>query len=47
MKVLEGLVVVLAMSVPFMAIKSADLTTYIYWSLVSAIYLAYIAVSRW
>jgi hypothetical protein len=47
MKALEGLIVVLAMSVPFIAIKSADMTTYIYWSLVSAVYLAYIAVSRW
>jgi len=47
MKALEGLIIVLVMSVPFIAIKSADLTTYIYWSLVSAMYLTYIAVSRW
>ncbi|MDK2795610.1 MAG: hypothetical protein PWQ22_203 [Archaeoglobaceae archaeon] len=47
MKALEGLIVVLAMCIPFIAIKSQDLTTYVYWCLVSAIYLAYIAVSRW
>ncbi|WP_202319880.1 hypothetical protein [Archaeoglobus neptunius] len=47
MKWLEGLVVVAAMTVPFMAIRSYDLTTYIYWSLVAALYLIYIAISRW
>ncbi len=47
MKALEGLIVVLAMSMPFIAIKSVDLATYIYWSIVSATYLAYIAISRW
>ncbi|MCS7144296.1 MAG: hypothetical protein NZ879_04675 [Archaeoglobaceae archaeon] len=47
MKALEGLIVVLAMCVPFLLIKTMDLTTYVYWSLVSAIYLVYIAISRW
>ncbi|MEM4155608.1 MAG: hypothetical protein QXQ38_02650 [Archaeoglobaceae archaeon] len=47
MKALEGLIVVLAMCIPFVAIKSVDLTTYIYWCLVSACYLSYIAFSRW
>lgn len=47
MKALEGLIVVSAMCFPFIAIKSLDLATYIYWSLVTAIYLAYIAISRW
>jgi len=47
MKALEGLIVILAMCVPFVVIKSIDLTTYIYWSSISALYLAYIAVSRW
>ncbi|MEM0215150.1 MAG: hypothetical protein QXU31_04305 [Archaeoglobaceae archaeon] len=47
MKALEGLIVVLVMCIPFVAIKSLDLTTYLYWSIVSAVYLAYIAFSRW
>jgi hypothetical protein len=46
MKWLEGLVVVSAMLLPFVAIKSEDLTTYVYWILVSAAYLTYTAV-RW
>ncbi|AGK61206.1 hypothetical protein Asulf_01208 [Archaeoglobus sulfaticallidus PM70-1] len=46
MKLLEGLIVVLAMIVPFFAIKSYDLSTYIYWCIVASLYLAYIAV-RW
>ena len=47
MKSLEGLIVVLAMLVPFIAIKSHDLSTYAYWSVVTAIYLVYISLSRW
>jgi hypothetical protein len=47
MKVLEGLVVILAMTVPFAFIKTHDLLTYIYWSFVASVYLAYIALSRW
>ncbi len=47
MKVLEGLIVIAAMLLPFIAIKSYDLTTYIYWCAVTAAYLAYITLSRW
>ncbi len=49
MKVLEGVIVVLAMLLPFVAFKTADLTTYIYWTAVTAAYLVYIALTsgRW
>ncbi|MEM1579136.1 MAG: hypothetical protein QXN34_02890 [Archaeoglobaceae archaeon] len=47
MKALESLIIILAMCVPFIAIRSADLSTYIYWTAVSAFYLAYIALRRW
>ncbi|WP_290597763.1 MULTISPECIES: hypothetical protein [unclassified Archaeoglobus] len=47
MKALEGLIVVLAMLIPFIAIKSYDMATYTYWTLISATYLCYIAVARW
>ena len=47
MKFLEGLIVILAMLVPFVAIKTHDLLTYIYWCAVASAYLAYIAFSRW
>jgi|Deesub1362B_J571_1020462.scaffolds.fasta_scaffold00029_137 hypothetical protein len=47
MKPLEGLIVILAMVVPFVFIKSHDMLTYIYWCLVASVYLAYIALSRW
>lgn len=46
MKLIEGLIVVLAMLVPFVAIKSHDMATYLYWTLVSAAYLTYITL-RW
>ncbi len=47
MKLLEGIVVIAAMLVPFVAIKSHDMTTYFYWTAVAAAYLAYIAIKRW
>ncbi len=47
MRLLEILIVVIAMLVPFAAIKSADLTTFAYWNIVAAAYLAYIAIRRW
>jgi hypothetical protein len=47
MKLLEGLIVILAMSLPFVAIKSNDMLTYIYWCAVASAYLLYIALSRW
>jgi len=48
MKWLEGLIVVAAMMLPFAVIRSEDLTTYVYWILVSAAYLAYTAfTTRW
>ncbi len=47
MKVLEFAVVILAMIVPFAAIKTIDLSTYIYWTAVVATYLVYIALRRW
>ncbi|MBO8182005.1 MAG: hypothetical protein H0Z28_04325 [Archaeoglobus sp.] len=47
MKFLEGLIVILAMLVPFAFIKTHDMLTYAYWCVVVSIYLAYIALSRW
>ena len=47
MRPLEILIVVIAMLIPFAAIKSADFTTFAYWNIVAAAYLAYIAVRRW
>ncbi len=47
MKVLESAAVILAMLVPFVAIKTTNLSTYIYWTAVVAIYLGYIAYRRW
>jgi len=47
MKLVEGLIVILVMFVPFVAIKSYDLATYTYWTAVTTIYLIYISVSRW
>ncbi len=47
MKVLEGLIVILLMLLPFIAIKNHDLSTYIYWSTVTTLYLIYITLSRW
>ncbi len=47
MRGFEALIILLAMCVPFIAIKSTDLTTYLYWTLVSALYLIYVALKRW
>ena len=47
MKLLEGVAVIAAMFVPFVAIKGHDMTTYLYWTAVTAAYLAYISVKRW
>jgi|Deesub1362A_J573_1020465.scaffolds.fasta_scaffold00076_54 hypothetical protein len=47
MKLLEGLIVILAMIVPFFAIKSYDMSAFLYWIAVTAMYLIYIALSRW
>ncbi|MEM0203384.1 MAG: hypothetical protein QXO16_06270 [Archaeoglobaceae archaeon] len=47
MRVVEVLVVLLAMCVPFVAIKSTNLATYLYWTVVSALYLIYVALKRW
>ena len=47
MKLLEGLIVILAMLVPFAFIKTYNLLTYVYWCVVVAIYLVYITLSRW
>lgn len=43
----EALIVLLAMCVPFVAIRSIDLSTYFYWTIVSALYLTYVALRRW
>ncbi|MFN3384005.1 MAG: hypothetical protein ACK401_03805 [Archaeoglobaceae archaeon] len=47
MKGVEALIVLLVMCVPFIAIKSTDLATYLYWTVVSALYLIYVALKRW
>jgi len=47
MRLMEVIVVVLAMLVPFIAIKSKDFTTYLYWIGVTSIYLVYISLRRW
>ncbi|MEM0022351.1 MAG: hypothetical protein QXD49_01775 [Archaeoglobaceae archaeon] len=43
----DVLVILLAMCIPFVAIKSMDLATYLYWTVVSALYLIYVALKRW
>jgi hypothetical protein len=47
MRLFEALVVIIAMCVPFVVMKSSDLTAYIYWTLVSAAYLIFIALRMW
>lgn len=47
MKLLEGVVVIAAMAVPFVAIKSHDMMTYIYWTALTAAYLTYLTIKRW
>ena len=47
MRAVEFAVVLLAMVVPFIAIRSHDLAAYIYWTVVVAAYLAYITYRRW
>ena len=47
MRWIETLIVLLAMVVPFFAIKRYDLTSYFYWAFLTAVYLIYIAARRW
>ncbi len=47
MKLLEGLAIIAAMSVPFFAIKSHDMSVYLYWTAVTTAYLIYITIKRW
>jgi|Deesub1362A_J573_1020465.scaffolds.fasta_scaffold00615_5 hypothetical protein len=47
MRLFELGVVIAAMLVPFIAIKSNSLATFVYWNTVVTAYLAYIAVRRW
>jgi len=47
MRWLEFLVVIIAMFLPFVAMKRTDMTVYIYWTAISALYLAFIAFRRW
>lgn len=47
MRVIEPLIVLLAMCVPFIAIRSTDLATYLYWVSISVLYLVYVALKRW
>jgi len=47
MRLMEVIVVVLAMLVPFIAIKSKDFATYLYWIGVTSVYLVYISLRRW
>jgi len=47
MRLIEFAVISLLMIMPFIAINSHDMATYIYWTAVVAVYLAYIAYRRW
>ncbi len=47
MRAVEFAAVLTAMLVPFAAIKTDDMSTYAYWTVVVAAYLAYIAYRRW
>lgn len=47
MRAVEFAAVLIAMLVPFVAIKTDDLTTYLYWTAVVTAYLAHIAYRRW
>ena len=47
MRWLEIVIVLLAMMVPFFAIKRYDLTSYLYWACLTALYLLYISARRW
>jgi len=47
MRLLEVVIVLLAMIVPFFAIKRYDLSSYFYWACVTALYLIYISARRW
>ncbi len=47
MRVIEPLLIILAMIFPFVGIKSHDLSTYIYWTAVVSLYLAYTTYKRW
>lgn len=47
MRWIEALIVIFAMSVPFSVMKDQNLTTYLYWTVVSASYLIFIALRRW
>ncbi len=47
MRVVEFAAVILAMLVPFAAIKTNDLSTYMYWTAVVSAYLIYTAYRRW
>ncbi len=49
MRWIEGLIAVLLMLVPFFAFKSENLTTYIYWIVITAAFLVYTSLDakRW
>ncbi len=47
MRLLEIAIVLIAMLFPFFGMKSYNLSAYIYWIVVTAIYLTYISLRRW
>ncbi len=47
MRVLELLIIISAMLLPFFGIKRYDLTSYFYWIIVTSAYLVYITLRRW
>ncbi|MDW7990127.1 MAG: hypothetical protein RMH75_05645 [Archaeoglobaceae archaeon] len=47
MRQIESFLIIIAMCVPFLAIKRADMTTYLYWTIISAFYLIFTAFRRW
>ncbi|AKG92077.1 hypothetical protein GAH_00581 [Geoglobus ahangari] len=47
MRSVEFVAVLTAMLVPFVALKTSDLSTYLYWTAVVSAYLAHIAYRRW
>ncbi|ADC66598.1 hypothetical protein Ferp_2491 [Ferroglobus placidus DSM 10642] len=44
---IDIVIVLLAMLLPFISLKSNDLTAYFYWFAVTALYLLYISIRRW
>ncbi|MDI9645129.1 MAG: hypothetical protein QFX40_00360 [Archaeoglobales archaeon] len=46
-RLLEILIVVVLMLLPFLAPKNTNILVFVYWNLLAAIYLLYISFRRW